>query len=291
MMFPGMVRPKGSKPEFIPLLRVGGVGGTLPFSEVVQQSFMGVGGMNPKRRHLASSLEYTLAARVQGKPVEEPRPPDDPARKDQAARPAPAEIKAIVIGDLDLIGEMFFEIRRRKIDNLDFDNVTFVLNCVDVLAGDDAYIALRKRRAHHRPLSRVEEQTREFIKQSQKEAKLAEDEADDALKKAQKALDAKVAKIRDDKELDDRTKDIKLQTLERVENRRLEVEKAAIEDDKRRKVQESKATMEQSVRAIENRVRVGAILGAPLPAILLAAFIFGIRAGKENQGANPNRLA
>jgi ABC-2 type transport system permease protein len=289
MMFPGLVRPKGSKPEFTPLLRVGGIGGTLPFSEVVQQSFMGVSGINPNRRHFPSNMEYTLAARIQGKPQEEIKP-EDPAKK-EAAKPAPAEVKAIVIGDLDLIGEQFFAIRRQKVENLDFDNITFVLNCVDVLAGDDAYIALRKRRAQHRTLARLEQQTRDFVSRSQKEAKAAEDEAKDALERAQKSLDAKVAKVRDDKELDDRTRDIKLQTLERVENRRFEVEKAAIEDDKRRKVQESKATMEQSVRAIENRVRVGAILAAPLPALLLATFIFGIRAGKENQGANPNRLA
>jgi ABC-2 type transport system permease protein len=290
LMFPGLVRPKGSTPVFTPLLRVGGIGGTLPFSEVVQQSFMGISGINPNRRHLPSNMEYTLAARIQGKPADDARPADDPARKD-AAKPAAPEVKVILIGDLDLVSEQFFEIRRRKVENLDFDNIPFVLNCVDVLAGDDAYIALRKRRAQHRTLARLEEQTREFIKQSQKEAKQAEDDAKDALDKAQKSLDAKVAKIRDDKELDDRTKEIKLQTVERVENRRLDVEKAAIEDDKRRKVQESKGMMEQSIRAIENRVRVGAILAAPLPALLLAGFIFGRRAGKENQGANPNRLA
>jgi ABC-2 type transport system permease protein len=290
MMFPGLVRPKGSKPEFTPLLRVGGIGGTLPFGEVVQQSFMGVSGINPNRRHFPSNMEYTLAARIQGKPQEELKQPGDPTKK-EAAKPATAEIKAIVICDLDLIGEQFFEIRRRKIDNLDFDNVTFVLNCVDVLAGDDAYIALRKRRAQHRPLARLEQQSRDFITRSQKEAKQADDDAKDALERAQKTLDAKVAKIRDDKELDDRTREIKLRTLENVENRRFEVEKAAIEDDKRLKVQESKATMEQSIRAIENRVRVGALVAAPLPALFLAAFIFGVRAGKENQGANPNRLA
>ena len=289
MMFPGLVRSKGSKPEFTPLLRVGGIGGTLPFGEVVQQSFMGIGGINPNRRHIPSNMEYTLAAKIQGKPADDARPKDEAARKKDEARPA--DLKAIVIGDLDLIGEQFFEIRRRKVENLDFDNITFVLNCVDVLAGDDAYIALRKRRAQHRTLTRFEQETRDFVTRSQKETRAAEDEARDALEKAQKSLDSKVAKIRDDKELDDRSREIKLSTLERVENRRLEVEKAAIEDEKRRKIQEVRGSMEQSIRAIENRVRVGAILAAPLPALLLAAFVFGIRAGRENQGANPNRLA
>ncbi len=293
LMFPGLVRPKGSTPEFTPLMRVDGVGGSIPFSDVVQQSMMGVGGINPNRRHFPTNLEYTLAARVQGKPATEaPRPADDPAKKAEPAAAAKVpEVKAIVIGDLDLIGEQFFEIRRRKVENLAFDNITFVLNCVDVLAGDDAYIALRKRRAQHRTLTRMEKETRDFVERNQKEARQAEDDAKAALDQAQKSLDAKVGKIRDEKELDERSKEIKLATLERVENRRLEVEKAAIEDDKRRKVQESKGSLEQSVRSIENRVRVGALLVAPLPAILLALFVFGSRAGRENKGANPNRLA
>ena len=201
------------------------------------------------------------------------------------------ELKAIVIMDLDLIGEQFFEMRRRKIENLNFDNITFVLNCVDELAGDGAYIPLRKRRAEHRTLARLEQQASDFISRSQKESRQAEDEAKETLEKAQKSLNDKVAAIEKDKDLDEQTRRIKVSTVERIESRRFEVEKAAIEDDKRRKIQESRANMQQSIRAIENRVRVGAIVAAPLPAILLAVFLFGIRSGRENQGANPNRLA
>ena len=227
MMFPGLVRSKGSKPELFPLLRVGGVGGTIAFGEVVQQSFMGVSGINPNRRHVPSNMEFTLAARIQGKPVEELTIPSEDAKK-AAPKPPAAELKAILIGDLDLIGEQFFEIRRRKVENLEFDNITFVLNCVDVLAGDEGTIPLRKRRAQHRTLTLLEKQTRDFVVQSQKEARQAEDDAKAALEAAQKSLDAKVAKIREDKDLDERSREIKLSTLERVENRRLEVEKAAI---------------------------------------------------------------
>ena len=79
--------------------------------------------------------------------------------------------------------------------------------------------------------------------------------------------------------------------MEKVENRRLEVEKAAIDDDKRRKIQDGKANREQAIRQIESQVRIAAIIAAPLPAILLAGLIFGIRSSRENRGANPKRLA
>ena len=287
MMFPGLIRSKTASPEMTPLLRVGETGGTLPFAQIVQQSFMGITGLNPNRRHLPSGQEYILAARIQGQ-----GPAVDPASvKPGEPKLTTKPIQAIVIADLDLISDQFFQIRRQKSETLDFDNITFVLNCVDVLAGDSDYISLRKRRPIHRTLSWLEQQTSDYVKQSQEAAKQAEDEAKVALDTAQKSLDDKVAKIRTDKELDERAREVKLLTLEKVENRRLEVEKAAIDDDKRRKIQDGKANREQAIRQIESQVRIAAIIAAPLPAILLAGLIFGIRSSRENRGANPKRLA
>ncbi len=292
MMFPGLIRPKASKPEFTPLLKVSGVGGSLPFSEVVRQGMMGIEGMNDRRQHFPSNLEYTLAARIHGKPTASEAPKTDATGKDQPKQTPPAaEIKAILIADLDLIGQQFFELRKQKVETLNFDNITFVLNCVDVLADDEAYIPLRKRRASHRPLTRIEKQASLFIAQGQKETRQAEDDAKLALEKAQKSLDDKVAKIQKDKDLDEQGRRLREMAVQRVETRRLEVEKATIDDDRRQKIQDSKSAMQQSIREIENQVRVGALIAAPLPAILLAAIVFGIRAGRENQGANPNRLA
>src|SRR5262249_34971412 len=157
------------------------------------------------RRHIPSGASYTLAARLQGTPAaDKDKPKDDvEKKKDDAEKkadaPKPAEIRVIAIADLDLISEQFFEIRRRKIENLDFDNVTFVLNCVDTLAGDESFIALRKRRLEHRTLLTLEQQVAEFDKQRQKDTKTAEDAADDQLKLAQQRLDKQVKEVQDRK--------------------------------------------------------------------------------------------
>ena len=176
-----------------------------------------------------------------------------------------------MIADLDLISEQFFEIRRRKLENLDFDNVTFVLNCVDVLAGDDAYIALRKRRPQHRTLTRLEEQTREFIRpepegdqagrgRGRGRARRGPEVARRQGRQGPRGQGARRARAARSSSL----------TLEKVENRRLDVEKAAIEDEKRRKVQDSKAD-DGAVdpRDRDARSASAAILAAPLPALLL----------------------
>ena len=68
-IFPGLLRPKagGSGPEFIPLLRTGRRGrhhrsGAMSFSRVSWAS----SGINPRRRHIPTGMSYTLAARLTG---------------------------------------------------------------------------------------------------------------------------------------------------------------------------------------------------------------------------------
>jgi ABC-2 type transport system permease protein len=282
LLFPGLLRPRsGAGPEFTPLLRTDNRGGTINWSEIAQQGMFGISGINPNRRHFPSGTAYTLAARLKGTPAA------DSSKKAEK----PAAIHVIAIADLDLISEQFFEMRRRKIENLDFDNVTFVLNCVDALAGDEGFVGLRKRRATHRTLLRVEAQSKQFIEQRQKETKDAEDAAKEKLGQAQKRLDQQVEAVRARKDIDERAKEIRLITLQEVANRRLDVEKTNIEDEKRRKIQESKAETEQQVRAIQNQIRVLATFVPPMPALVLGLLVFFVRFGRENKGANPNRLA
>jgi len=300
-IFPGLLRPKGGPgPEFTPLLRTNAEGGTLPWDKATTRSMFGGLTLVQNRPHFATDQAYTLAAHIKGDaPAAEPAKDQDKEKDKEKGKSddkpkadaKPAKIHAVAIADLDLISEEFFELRRQKIENLELDNVTFVLNCVDVLAGDDAFVALRKRRLKHRTLTRIEAQTKQFVDQFQRETKAAEDEARVQLDEAQKKLDAEVQAVRARKDLDERTKEIMLANLEEVANRRLDVQKANIEDKKRKTVQLSKAETEQNVRHIRNRVRWLAVLLEPLPPVVLGLGIFALRIRRENYGASPNRIA
>jgi ABC-type uncharacterized transport system involved in gliding motility auxiliary subunit len=52
-----------------------------------------------------------------------------------------------------------FGLRNRpdEVFGLNFDNVTFVLNILDSLAGDDRFLEIRKRKPKHRTLERIED--------------------------------------------------------------------------------------------------------------------------------------
>jgi ABC-2 type transport system permease protein len=295
-LFPGLLRPRsgGAGPEFIPLLRTDNTGGVLFFSDAVSQSFMGISGINPRRRHIPSGTSYTLAARLTGPAAldKTPETEKDTSKKGEAKKETkPVTIKVIAVADLDLISEQFFELRRMKVGNLDFDNVTFVLNCVDVLAGDESFVALRKKRPQHRTLLTIEAQTKKFILDLQDQTKAAEEAAKDKLDQAQKAFDKQVDQVKSRTDLDDRTKEIMLANLQEVAQRRLDIDKARIEDEKLTKIRESKADSEQKTRAIENRVRSMAVAIPPLPPLILGLLVFGSRLRRENLGANPKQLA
>ena len=191
----------------------------------------------------------------------------------------------IVVADLDFIGEQFFAIREQAIGGLSFDNVTFFLNAMDTLVGDDLFINLRSRRARHRTLERVEEQTARFTEQRTDNEKQAEEEAEQAIEEAQARLDSRVAELQSRTDIDGQTMQIMVRNLEGVENRRLEVLSANIQTEKETKIQASRETMESQIRQIQTSIQTFAILLPPVPVFLVGVAILLRRRRREREGA------
>jgi ABC-2 type transport system permease protein len=262
------------------------------WSDLVQQGFMGISGINPRRRHIPTGVSYTLAARLTGQPTADTKADkgkDAEKKKDEKPAPA-AKINVIAIADLDMIGEQFFQMRQRKIEDLEFDNVPFVLNCVDVLAGDESFVGLRGKHPKHRRLDLIEDRLKVFDKQLAQKTKEAEDEASTQMLTAQSAFDKEVDAVKNRSEWDERTKEIQLAQLQTVAQRRLDVQKRIIEDGKLVEIREAKAESERQIRSIRNWVRVEAAAIPPLPPLILGLVVWISRLRRENLGANPKRL-
>ncbi len=289
LLYPGQIESAAVEGlTFRPLLQSGPLSGRFPYFQMVQRSFFGA-TLNRDLRHRPDPMTYILAAEVRGA---EPTADDGAGAgesenaESEDAEPSPAKpLHVIVITDIDFISQQFFDIRRIGPGNLNFDNVTFFLNAMDTLVGDESFVALRNRRVRHRTLERLEIQTRNFIERRAQEEVEAEREADRNLAAAQSRLDAKIAEVRDRTDLDAQTKQIMARNLEEVENRRLEVQESNIETAKKASIRASEERMETQIRLIQSSIRSGAVFLPPIPVFLLGVYIFIRRKKREREGA------
>ncbi len=271
LLHPGALKPiGGDKFDFFPLLETGKDSGAIAWPRLVQRTLFGI-QVSPNLPHEPDEKTYVLAARVKGKESNNP-------------------INAIVIADVDMMGEQFFELRRRGVENLNFDNVTFLLNAVAQLAGDESFIALRKHRPKHRTLEAVEARTRVYEERRLQETQQAETNAEEQLKEAQARLDSAVKGLRERPDLDEQTKRIMIANLEKAENRRLTVARTNIEEGKQRQIERSRADMEASVRGIQNSLLLLAVALPPIPAFVLFVFVSLRRLRREKASVSPDRL-
>jgi len=267
LLYPGMLRARpDAAGRVIPLLETSGDSGTVRWEDLVERTMLGSVAINDNVKHTPENGKQVLAVRVSG------------------------PVNAVIVADVDLMGEQFFELRRRGIENLNFDNVTFLLNAVDQLAGDRSFIALRKRRPRQRTLEAVEARTRAYEAQRLEDMRQAEATADARLKEAQARLDKAVHDIEQRKDLDEEAKQVMIENVQAAENRRFQVARTTIEDEKQRQIDSSRADMENSIRGIQNTIKLMAVLLPPIPAVLLFLLVAVRRLARERIGVPADRL-
>jgi ABC-2 type transport system permease protein len=266
LLYPGVLKiHPNAAAQVMPLLETSGDSGVVRWNELVQRTLFGQVAINPQIKHTPEHPKQILAVRVKG------------------------AVNAVIVADIDLMGQQFFELRKQGIENLNFDNVTFLLNAVDQLSGDPAFIALRKRRPKQRTLEAVEAKTHAYEAQRLEETRQAEATADARLKEAQARLDKAVHDIQERKDLDDQAKQVMIANVQAVENRRFQVARSTIEDEKQRQIDSSRADMETSVRRIQRTIKLMAVVLPPIPAVLLFLFVSIRRLARERIGVSADR--
>jgi len=268
MMYAGYLEPAAdaeSGASFEPLLQTGRLSGAATYFQLVQPSPSGP-VLNVNLAHQPENRTFTLAAQIKS-----------------------AKSNVIAIADLDFISDQFFDMRASGAMT-PVDNVTFFLNCIDVLAGDDAFIALRKRRVRHRTLERVEAQTRTFIERRSREEQQAAADAQAALDNAQNGLKKKIDEVERRPDVDAQAKQIMARNIGEAESRRLNVLRVNIEQAKNARIQASREAMEAGVRRIQSAIRTTAVLLPPLPMLVVGIIIFVRRRRREVAGQSIGRL-
>ncbi|HLY10194.1 MAG TPA: Gldg family protein [Planctomycetota bacterium] len=277
----GEVRPQGALPlNFTPLLTTTPISGGLLKSQLFQSTFFGIQRVEPQYRPRGQAA--TLAARIKG------AIPAAPAAPGQPPTGPGANVNLVFVADLDCISNLFFQLRSEGSEGaggLTLDNITFILNCVDVLAGDESYVELRKRRPKHRTLERFEKLTKVHNQKMLDETKEAEERAEKELDAAKARLKAKVDEIRNRTDFDERRKEMEIRNVEEVENKRYAAAQREIEEKKKGTIERSRSTMKQGVSTIKKEIRLFSFLLAPVPALIVGLYMFVRRLSAQGRSS------
>ena len=274
LLYPGYLLQATEKdPNFTiePLLQTGKTSGSSSFFDLVAPTPGGL-VLNPSPEREPDGRQYVLAARLRSaKPV--------------ITAPGARPLDVIAIADIDFISDAFFELRASAASTATFDNVTFFLNAIDLLARDRSFIDLRNRRARHRTLERLEAQTSTFMNQRASEEQQAQNDARAALEEARNRLKKRVEDLNARTDLDAVARQIMVRNVEETESRQLSVFEQNLVQARDIRILAARETMEAQIRRIRTRIRALAVLVPPLPVLLMGIVLFVRRARRERESA------
>ena len=262
--------------KFEPLILTTTESGILSWAEFVDESGFNMFAMqqsaqprrNPLRR--MDSGTHAIAARVK-------------------SEKEGAKVNAIFVSDIDMISDFFFQERNFGNLGIEFDNVTFVLNAVDSLAGDNSYIALRSRRARQRTLTTVEDQKRVFLERANKEEADADAAAEKELEATRVELSKRLEEIQANENLDQVAKVQMVQQAQQAEQQQLALAEAKIQQQKNNSIRKIRATTNRDIRKLESRIRAWSVCLPAIPAVCLGLLVLFQRNQAEKRMVTSER--
>ncbi len=216
-------------------------------------------------------------------------------------------LKVAYIADIDCMLPIFSEIRKRpeQYEEIDFrfQNVTFILNVIDVLAGETQYPEIRRHEPQHSTLAEFEEQAekyreaerenqKEFQESFNKEVREAEEQNQKTLAKFQEKVQAlKREGATDPSKAQDLIGLVQQMQVEQAAlERKLAVKREQLESKKNELVEESRRQSEARVIDLQNLYKYLAIFLPPIPPLLVGAAVFVSRRVREREGISKSRL-
>jgi ABC-2 type transport system permease protein len=321
--FPGAVsKLNASTMKYIPLANTGRNTGTVRVAEVLQMSPFGGRDLNEDRRQIPTFGQYTLAAEITGKitprqpPAEDKEPkktdplnPADPKNGDpkaeeksttadkdkKSAPPKQVDLHVVLAADIDMLSDAFFQLREmgevpENEVNFQFDNVTFILNALDKLAGDQRFIDIRKRRPRHHTLTRIERETQA----AQDEAAKAHEKYLNDIQKAEdderKVVEDKVKELQRQQNMDTMQMLIQVQMMQNDLNRKMEAKLARIKKEKKQEYDKIETDLNRKKEQYQKQYKMWAVVLPPIPPLLVAIGVLSLRRKREREGVAKSRL-
>lgn len=300
--FPGSVtQVDDADVTFTPLAVTGDQTGYLPYDDL--QFAMQTGGVG--LRQIRTGDNYVMAARLSGEATDreelsldeltDEADKDEADEADAATQDEPAEINVVLVSDIDCLSDAFFVIREMgeeddAIVQWNFQNVAFVLNTLDALAGDDRFLEVRKRTLRHRILDKIEQATEEYRDLAGEQRDTFVNDAKAEIAGVQDEFRTKIDQIESNPNLTPIEKRQQIEQARILFGRSRDVRIAKLEKERDRQIRQTERDLAAKVRGVQDFYKLCAVLLPPIPPILLAFLVFFHRRESEREGVAKTRL-
>lgn len=215
-------------------------------------------------------------------------------------------INVILVADIDLLDGNVLALRaetERDDIGVHFDNFVFVQNAIDVLAGDERFVEIRKRKPAHRTLTTMERKIAEYQERvattrkeyvdryNQEKNKAAADEAE--ANKKWNEVQKKVKEVIEKGEQPSAPLELEAQEalMTKLNMAKLkEMRDQQLQRDFDRDVEAINREYYGDVRREENWYKMMAMIVPPIFPALVAVFVFFRRRAEEREGVAKSRL-
>jgi ABC-2 type transport system permease protein len=310
LLYAGTIMPvKGAPVKVTELLSTGSQAGVIPADELMNLLREGASsdakledlqGPPTGRKVMAVAIEGE-AAKVES-PTAEKKPADD-AKPADASKSTTRPMNVVFVADVDCLNSFFSMVRSRpeQYEELNFrlQNVTFVLNVIDDLVGEESYPAIRRHEPQHSTLRLLEiqseqaynkdlEKMRSFQKSYNEEVQKAEAEKSKSLQSFIENVNKREKEGEFGSELEKARMELEMKT--KREDRMLAVKRQQLLQVLQQQIQQSKRDADLQILNIQNYYKMLAIFLPPIPPLLVGIGVFVSRRLREREGIPKSRL-
>jgi ABC-2 type transport system permease protein len=316
LLYAGTIMPVKDAPvKVTELLSTGTQAGVIPADELMNLLREGASsdakledlqGPPSGRKVMAVAIEGQAAqaesTAAEKKEATETKPADDGKTADAAKSTSPP-MNVVFVADVDCLNSFFSMVRSRpeQYEELNFrlQNVTFVLNVIDELVGEESYPAIRRHEPQHSTLRLLEiqseqaynkdlEKIRSFQKSYNEEVQKAEAEKSKSLQSFIENVNKREKEGEFGAELEKARMELEMKT--KREDRMLAVKRQQLLQVLQQQIQQSKRDADLQILNIQNYYKMLAIFLPPIPPLLVGIGVFVSRRLREREGIPKSRL-
>ena len=292
--YAGYISPKPlAKPqlEFEPLINSGKAG------RLLTSSLSGSPDQIKQARG-SHDLQYTIAAHIKGA---------NAAQNPEAQTPKSANNTNVIwVADYDTLSDLYLAVRAAPVRNgteYTYQNVSFVLNAIDTLAGVDEYTQIRTRKINHVTLEEVEKtynEAMEVVHIAENDLVIEVGNAmNAAIEESRKAIEPIQKSIQrlEKKKAAGQAYDAsrllafknRLAQEEREQRNNITRRRDELQNERQEKKRQIELTAELKIQEVQRQYKIWSVVIPPLPPLLVGIFVATRRRLREREGISKAR--